>query len=249
MSQREVFKSNLQVFHYDCTDSTNKRAKQYATPSFSGQALFVADSQTEGRGRLGRSFFSPSGTGLYLSYLFSTREPLSSFCALTPAAAVSTARVIERHCSHHVGIKWVNDLYVDQKKVCGILTEALSALSQGEEHKIIVGIGINLTTSCFPQELAEIAGSLDVEADRMAMAVEIAKELSFFAAFPHDRSFMEEYVARSVVLGKEVCLLKGEDCIRGIVNGFDKDGGLLLKTQEGVRLFTGGEISLRFDRH
>lgn len=239
---------NLEIFRYTLTDSTNKRAKEYSTSDFSGHALFLADSQTEGRGRLGRSFYSPSGTGLYCSYLFSTKAPLSAFSALTPAAAVVCARVIEKYCACNVGIKWVNDLYVDGKKVCGILTEAVGALSKEEEHKIIVGIGINLTTASFPKELEHIAGSLGVLADKEQMALEIAKGLSFFAQNPFDRSFMEEYVARSVVLHRDVCLIKGDDRFYGRVTGFHQDGGLLLKSGEETMLFTGGEVSLRLEQ-
>ena len=246
MPQQRKLQNDPVIFQYSLTDSTNKRAKEYATPSFSGHALFLADSQTEGRGRLGRSFYSPSGTGLYLSYLFSTKEPLSAFSALTPACAVVCARALEKRCDSHVGIKWVNDLYVDGKKVCGILTEAIGALNDGEQNRIVVGVGINLSTEVFPPEIAQIAGSLGIESDKKELALDIARGLSVFAEDPYDRSFMEEYRNRSTVLGKEVCLVRGEERFCGRVCDFDENGGIVLDLQGERRLFTGGEISLRF---
>jgi BirA family biotin operon repressor/biotin-[acetyl-CoA-carboxylase] ligase len=246
MPQQRKLQNDPVIFQYSLTDSTNKRAKEYATPSFSGHALFLADSQTEGRGRLGRSFYSPSGTGLYLSYLFSTKEPLSAFSALTPACAVVCARALEKRCDSHVGIKWVNDLYVDGKKVCGILTEAIGALNDGEQNRIVVGVGINLSTEVFPPEIAQIAGSLGIESDKKELALDIARGLSVFAEDPYDRSFMEEYRNRSTVLGKEVCLVRGEERFCGRACDFDENGGIVLDLQGERRLFTGGEISLRF---
>ena len=237
---------DLQVTVYGMTDSTNMRAKCHATGAFTGHALFVADGQQQGRGRLGRTFYSPAGTGLYLSYLFSTKEPLERLTALTPAAAVACARAIERLCGRYVGIKWVNDLYLQDKKVCGILTEAVSAATPGEEHKIIIGVGINLTTEHFPKELEHSAGALGRSIDRSLLAGEIAHGLIGIKNDLYDRSFMEEYRARSVVLGKRVRMIRGDVETEGIVEGFDCDGGLLLRTDEGLRLFTGGEISLRF---
>lgn len=237
---------DLQVAMYGMTDSTNMRAKCFATGAFTGHALFVADGQQQGRGRLGRTFYSPAGTGLYLSYLFSTKEPLERLTALTPAAAVVCARAIEHLCGEHVGIKWVNDLYLRDKKVCGILTEAVSASAPNEEHKIIIGVGINLTTQQFPKDLEHTAGALDKSIDRSLLASEIAHGLIGVKNDLYNRAFMEEYTARSVVLGKRVRMIRGDEETEGIVEGFDGDGGLLLRTDGGLRLFTGGEISLRF---
>lgn len=237
---------NLKIFTYGTVDSTNRQAKLLAGSDFPGNALFVADAQSEGRGRLGRSFYSPPGTGLYLSFLFSSKEPFETLLAVTPYAAVVSAQALERATGKQIGIKWVNDLYLDGKKICGILTEALTALDEGCEHQIVVGIGINLTTKEFPTELAASAGSVGTKVNRAALAADIAASLAHFCSHPREREFMSEYSRRSVVLGKKVRLNKWGEVFEGTVTGFDSNGGLLLDRGNGeIQSFTGGEISLR----
>ena len=121
----QTLSDGVSIYRYGITDSTNLRAKQAAAQGVSSEALFIADKQYAGRGRLGRSFYSPEGSGLYFSCLFSTANPLYTHLALTPAVAVVCARAIKEHCQKEVGIKWVNDLYFEDKKVCGILVESV----------------------------------------------------------------------------------------------------------------------------
>ena len=239
--------SEMPIFAYDSVDSTDLAAKRLAG-DFSGRALFAANEQTNGRGRLGRSFFSPAGDGLYLSFLFSSPSPLETLNAVTPYAAVAVSGAIERICGiSGVGIKWVNDLQIEGKKICGISAEAVSPLFAGGENKIVIGVGINLSNDRFPEELKDTAGSLGVRVNRCALAAEIAARLSRYADEPANRAFMKEYTARSVVIGKRVRLNKWGDMIEGTVAGFDENGGLLLDVgEEKPRLFTGGEITLRF---
>lgn len=235
----------ITVYRYGMTDSTNLRAKAVATPGFSGNALFIAEGQSAGRGRLGRSFYSPAATGLYFSSLFSTTAPLYEFLALMPAVSVACARAIEEYCGKRVGIKWVNDLYFEEKKVCGILVESVNATCAKDCNKLVVGVGINLNTEDFPPELAGIAGSLGACPDGEKMALAVHREVQRYVARPSDRSFMEEYAARSVVVGKRVKLLRGEEVFCGTVSGFDDDGGIVLVEKGERRVFHGGEITLR----
>ena len=239
--------SQMPVFAYDVVDSTDLAAKRLAG-DFSGRALFAANEQTNGRGRLGRSFYSPAGDGLYLSFLFSSPYPLEVLNAVTPYAAVAVSGAIKKICDiSGVGIKWVNDLHLDEKKICGISAEAISPLFAGGENKIVIGVGINLSNDGFPEELKDKAGSLGVRVNRCALAAEIAARLSRFADDPADRAFMKEYTARSVVIGKRVRLNKWGNTVEGVVYGFDENGGLLLDIgEEKPRLYTGGEITLRF---
>ena len=240
--------ADMPVFAYDVIDSTDLAAKRLAGGDFSGRALFAANEQTAGRGRLGRSFYSPAGNGLYLSFLFSSSAPLEELGAVTPYAAVAVAGAIESACgTTGIGIKWVNDLLIDGKKICGISAEAMTPMNDGGENRIILGVGINLRSDGFPEELKEIAGALGCTVNRCALAAGIATRLARFADDPRDRSFMAEYTARSVVIGKRVRLNKWGDTVEGTVRGFDENGGLLLDVGEKEpRLFTGGEISLRF---
>ena len=225
--------SGMDVFVYDETDSTNRRAKAFADGKGFCRALFCADAQTQGRGRLGRSFYSPAGSGLYMTYLFSSALPLEKLSAVTPYAAVITARALETECGVlGVGIKWVNDLYLAGKKICGILTEAVTDLESGGKNGIAVGIGINLTTDVFPDDLRAKAGNVGKMPNRCALAARIASALYGFEKDPFDRTHMEEYTARSTVLGKTVTLDRWGEKTTGTVVGFDRDGGLLLDVGE-----------------
>ncbi|MBQ9469243.1 MAG: biotin--[Clostridia bacterium] len=237
--------SDMPVFVYNETSSTNDRAKEAASKGVR-RALFISDRQTAGRGRLGRSFYSPAGVGVYFTYLFTSVRPVEELCPVTPFAAVSVSRAVSELCGIEVGIKWVNDLYLDGKKVCGILSEAITSLEGGDENKIAVGIGINLTTGAFPEELQKKAGALGAPVDRCALAAKIASMLFKFEEDPLDRSFMAEYTARSTVLGKTVELDRWGEKTVGKVTGFDRNGALILDTGDGQkRTYSGGEISLR----
>lgn len=236
----------IAVSVYDRTDSTNLRAKCLAEEGFDGRAVFLADEQTAGRGRSGRSFFSPAHVGFYYSFLFASDASFEALGAVTPYTAVAVCRVLDRLCPEaKPKIKWVNDLLIGDRKVCGILCEAI-ALPSGKKA-IVVGVGINLTPSDFPPELRDTAGTLEADLDRVRLASELTKELCAFADAPDDRSFMREYTERSAVLGREVMLYHWDESVRGRVVGFDRDGGLLLDVgEEKPRLYTGGEITLRF---
>ncbi len=238
--------ADIPIFVYDEIDSTNKQAVSFAKSGNKKNALFVADAQTNGRGRLGRSFFSPHGTGLYFSFLFFSDASAEELSAVTPFAAVATANALEKISGTKVGIKWVNDLYISEKKICGILTELISPTSFKEQNGVVVGIGINLSTNCFPEDLQNKAGALGFLPDRNALVADIASSLEKFSKNPFSREHMSEYISHSVVLGRKVVLDRWGEQFEGTVVGFDKNGGLLLDMgKESPRLFTGGEITLR----
>ena len=235
----------IPVFTYEVTDSTNNRAKAFAAGRFSGCAVFAADAQSAGRGRLGRSFYSPARTGLYFSFLFSSDAPLEVLSAVTPYAAVAVSKALEEASGKKIGVKWVNDLYLDGRKICGILTEAVTTLEGGGGNVIVVGVGINLGTMDFPEDLKDKAGALGALPDRSVLAARLAKDLASFARDPYDRSFMEDYAARSIVIGKKVSLNKWSDTYEGTVLGFDGNGGIILDINGEKKIFNGGEISLK----
>ena len=236
----------LSLFWYDLIDSTNDEAKRRA-PSSGLPAVIVADAQSAGRGRMGRSFFSPQGTGLYLSYLTDKASPEATV-GLTAAAAVAVVRAIRRTTGLATEIKWVNDILLDGKKVAGILAERFSA--EGRLFTV-VGIGINLTTpkGGFPEELQRKAGVLDVPTlSREALATALSGELDALIQALPDRSFMEEYRSCSAVLGH---------CVRYMINGvscqgeavrIDDDGALAVRLADSrEELLVSGEISLSFE--
>ena len=229
----EAFEGIL-VRVFDEIDSTNTEAKRMVLDGFSGDALLVAHSQTAGRGRMGRSFYSPTGTGAYFSILHPLNTSLCDAVAITSAAAVAVMRAIRQQTGIQTQIKWVNDLYYHQKKVCGILTEATSV---GSSTSVIVGIGINLDTADFPEDLQGIAGSLNAQTDATGLIAEIYRQISAFFENPSDREWLDDYRAHSCVLGKQVVWKDADSTYTGVAESIDGDGEL-------VRLHT-GEISLR----
>ena len=232
---------SVQVF--DEIDSTNTQAKRMVQNGFRGDALLVAHTQTAGRGRMGRSFYSPLATGAYFSILHPLTTPLCDAVAITSAASVAVMRAIKSLTGVQTQIKWVNDLYYNEKKVCGILTEAVST---GESTHIIVGIGINLDTAEFPTELTEIAGSLGTQVDVNVLIAQIYSEITFYLQDPTAREWLADYRAHSCVIGRRIAWTEGETTHIGIAESIDEDGALLIKDEqnEHIRLHT-GEISLR----
>jgi BirA family biotin operon repressor/biotin-[acetyl-CoA-carboxylase] ligase len=231
--------------YYDQTDSTNTRAKQFVIDGGRGAAVFVADSQTQGRGRMGRSFFSPGDTGVYLSLLFPVQGSLSDAVLLTSGAAVATARAIEKSIGIRVGIKWVNDLYFRGRKVCGILAE--SFLWEGERY-VILGVGINLNTVDFPHELKNIAGSLTegADGDRVLLTACLIEHLYEMMTVWEPKDWMEEYRSRSTVIGQPVTYWIDGTEYRGQAVAIEDDGALLVICEDGRReRLTSGEITLR----
>ena len=234
----------VSVHVFDEIDSTNTEAKRMVLDGFSGDALLVAHSQTAGRGRMGRSFYSPAQTGAYFSILHTLNTPLCDAVAITSAASVAVMRAIRALTGIQTQIKWVNDLYYNDKKVCGILTEAVSA---EESAHVIVGIGINLNTADFPTELTNIAGSLDApRIDTAELIAQIYREIALYLSDPCNRDWLADYREHSCVIGRRVAWTEGETTRFGIAESIDEDGALLVRDEKNelVRLHT-GEISLR----
>lgn len=214
-------------------DSTNLRLKEAARKEeISPPCLLIADRQTMGRGRLGRSFLSPEG-GLYMSLLLHrTEAPLTVF------AAVAVCRAIEEMTPLKPKIKWVNDLFVNGKKVCGILAE-------GMESQAVLGIGINLKTpeGGFPG--VPVAGALDVETDRLLLARRIAEHLTGMLQNPSDPSVLRDYRERMMLTGKEITYEKDGQQKSARVTGVDEKGGLLVVLPDGTReILFSGEVTL-----
>ena len=233
----------LSVFLFSSIDSTNSEAKRHAMRGGASPALFLAEEQTAGRGRMGRSFFSPKSTGIYLSILFPTDDALSDPVTATTASAVAARRAILQITGLELGIKWVNDLYLKGKKVCGILAESFFV---GQERFLIVGVGVNLSTTEFPEELLGKAGSLFSEETNLrdTLAVELAKQLLSLLCNPRD--FMDEYRAASIVLGKEITYLQNQMDYCGVAESIDDLGRLTVRHKDGTSaLLASGEISLR----
>lgn len=239
-------KNDYEVLRFESIDSTNTEAKRQVKAGRRNTALYIADTQTNGRGRLGRSFYCDSGTGVYMSVCYYTENAIADALGITCAASVVVRNAILHNTGKATDVKWVNDLYYKGKKVCGILCEAMPCPEGRGGHFVIVGIGINVRKSRFPDELSDIAGSLDSECDTDVLIIEIADGILHYAKNPDDRSYMRDYRDHSMVLHKSVRCQRGDECIVGTVLDITDSGALILQTEDqGTVLIDSGEVSLR----
>lgn len=232
----------VKVFVFDTVTSTNDIAKELCKDN-KGDILVVADGQTNGRGRQGKSFFSPSGSGLYFSMVFNTDSPAFNFTGVTCAVAVACARAIEKLCNLNVKIKWVNDIYIENKKVCGILVQSVS--ENGIVKKLIVGVGVNISTVDFPDEIKDIAVSLGRDIDRNVLTAEIANNISELI-FDDPEKYIGEYKEKSNVIDREITYFKDNIPHTAQAVDIDKKGGLVVLENGNKITLTSGEITVRF---
>ena len=242
---------------YDTVDSTLRIAAEY--PLGSKPLYIAADCQTAGRGRLGRSFASPSGSGLYLTLAFRPEFEINKALYVTMAAAVAAAKAIEKVCGISPEIKWVNDLFYKGRKICGILTEAKTSLEVGHIDSLLIGIGINCFPGGLPEELSNIAGSIsDVPGSfsRNKLAAEVFNQLTEIIKNLESKEFMDDYRSRCFILGKNISVhphLNG-DAVRAHAIDIDENGGLVVTYLEGDKAgqtdtLTTGEVSVRPDEN
>ena len=233
-------------------DSTNLLVRRRAEAGTAEGLVICAASQNAGRGRMGRSFFSPKDSGLYLSILLRPSAGASASLSITTAAAVAVCRAIGDVFGIEAKIKWVNDVFVGGRKVCGILTEAALCAETGALDYAVLGIGINVyePPSGFPPEIAEIAGALLPGSERRPNARNalLAAILSqFFELYDrlHENAHIDEYRARSIALGRHIAVvpLVGGGERSAVVEAITDDAALILRFDDGSReTLTSGEI-------
>ena len=245
----ELAQLDLRVF--DEIDSTNLEAKRLAMTGLSRCAV-VADRQTAGRGRLGRSFYSPPGCGIYTSLLLRPRpDQLADVTLLTTAAGVAVCRALERAAGVQAEIKWVNDLYLNGKKICGILTEGVTDFESGMIESVVIGYGINFRDDAhLPEELRSIVGSVfgaePPTVTRSALDAAMLAELLPLAEDLSSRSFLPEYRRRSMLLGREIVFSRAGGRFAAVAEEIDDDGGLVVRLPDGSReTLRSGEVSVR----
>ncbi len=239
---------NNSIIVYKKIDSTNLQGKKTAATGVENGTVILAEEQTEGRGRLGRSFFSPADTGIYMSIILKPQKSLNDFLLITVAAAVGVCRVIKKLTNKEPKIKWVNDIFLDNKKVCGILTEAVSNFEIGMVESVILGIGLNVKTdeNQFPEELRKIAGSLFPEGiTRNQIAAEIINEIMNLSENLEDQSLIEEYKEYSLVLGKIISYNKNGNLYSAKAIDINNQGNLVVENEQGeVSIIQSGEVTI-----
>ena len=237
---------------YDEVDSTNTKLSQMAFSGAPHGTVVVAEQQTAGRGRMGRTFISPPGSGIYLSLLIRPETDLAGAVPVTGAAAVAVCEAVRQLTGRDAGIKWVNDIYIGEKKICGILTEAAASMEAGGLDSVIIGIGINYRADpeAFPPEVKErvgwIYGKEDASVTRNELAAAVIDRTLYYAEHLKEKQFIEPYRTYSVVIGREIVYLRGNERFDAKAIGIDDDGGLIVDTAEGRRVLSSGEITVRW---
>lgn len=236
---------------YKSLESTNKTAKEMAVSGAEHGTVVIADSQTMGRGRYSRSFFSPSG-GLYMSVVLRPESlPFEKPLSVTAFAAVSVCEAIESISEIKPTIKWVNDIFIDGKKACGILTEAVTDIESGGLDWIVLGIGINVCISGedFPEELRSTAISIfpdkKISGVRNKLAAEIINRLLGRETLPSEAEIYKKYKERLMMLGKEITVIQNNVEYKAVASDIDAAGHLIVKNKNGevITLYS-GEIRL-----
>ncbi len=264
----------IDIHTFDCIDSTNTYLKGICNTTNREFTTVIANEQTNGRGRLGRNFFSPADTGIYMSFELKPKMSISDATFLTTATSVAVCKAIENVTNLNPQIKWINDIYINSKKVCGILAEAVTDVDTGQLASIIIGIGINVSTSneIFPEDIRHTAISLNdnslsnnivsdtspainnlnsdslnnnTDIDRNKLIASILNE--FYTIYKNSStSYMEEYKSRSLILGREIYYIKNGIKYYATAIDFTENGGLIVKKSDSsVETLTSGEISLR----
>ena len=240
------------LYWYETTDSTNTRAKQLAKEGAPHGTVLIAGHQTGGRGRMGRTFQSPEGQGVYLSVILRPNCEPSQLMHLTCAAGVAMMDAVETVSGTRPQVKWINDLVVSSKKLGGILTEM--SVSNGLVEYAVIGIGINClqNENDFPSEISAIATSVCLAAKKTvspeALAAAMVEELWKLSnsVFTHKAQIMDRYRENCITLGKDIQVIRGDSILPGKAVDMDDDGGLLVRYENGsVQTVASGEVSVR----
>lgn len=241
-----------EVLYFDTIDSTNTKAQELAEKGYPSGTLVVADKQESGKGRRGRNWVSPSGTGIFMTLMIKPDINPNNASMLTLVAALAVAKAITSVTGEEAMIKWPNDIVVNGKKVCGILTE-MNAQFDYINH-IVVGIGINVHNESFPEEISQMASSLMIEAGgkRFHRAQIIAETMSYFEQYydtflkTQDLSaLVREYDELLVNRNKSVRVLDPKEPFDGKAMGITPKGELIVDTWESRKLVSSGEVSVR----
>ncbi|MCR5520957.1 MAG: biotin--[acetyl-CoA-carboxylase] ligase [Lachnospiraceae bacterium] len=265
----------INTLYFDTVDSTNLEARRMiasADPRLREPFLIVASEQTAGRGRQGKKFFSPKGTGIYMTIVLPADEVLSKRMrqagdsvpdhsdakgyasslqvTLTCRVGVAVSKILDDMFECSTGIKWVNDIYLHRKKICGILCEAISDADGFPSH-ILVGIGINISTTDFPDDIRETAGSLETISGKISKEdIRSISEAVFRSVLEHlkpEYDPINDYKNRSIVLGNDVSFTEGGITRSACAVDIDEKGGLVVITDDTGEMITlsSGEITLR----
>lgn len=242
--------NNVKILIYDVLESSNETAKELANGGGTEFTTVIAKSQTRGKGRLGRSFISKSENGLYMSVIFRPEASPDKCTSITALASVAVLEAIKDTTDLIPSIKWVNDIYINDKKVCGILTEA--SFDNDKLSYVIVGIGVNISKpeNGFDAEIENIATSI-FEGDapdgyKELLCARVIDNLIYYYSRMNDNEHMEAYKSHSNIIGKEVDVYRGNEIIKGVAVDIGNNAELIVKDENGdICVFNSGEARVR----
>lgn len=241
---------------YDEVSSTNALCKKIALDGEDEGLVVIADHQTNGYGRYGRSFYSPSENGLYMSVLLRPDMSYENSVLITAAAAVAVAEAVEKCFSVKTNIKWVNDVLIGEKKVCGILAESGVSDINGKPDYVVLGIGVNISLSDagFPDEIKDSAGCITDIQTVYSREILCAEIVSHFFAYYNDlgsKKYYSEYIKRLSILGKKVDVTSyGKYKFTATAVGIDENFELIVKKDDNTLCtLSSGEVSARLSNN
>lgn len=240
---------NNNIIVYKTIGSTNDEAKLKALEAHPHGSVIIAETQTKGKGRMGRSFHSPEGSGIYISFILRPKTDASNAVLLTTAAAVAVCRAIKSACNIKTKIKWLNDIYYNDKKICGILSEAVTNCETGLVESVVVGIGINFKTK-FSGELTKTAGSIYADINppitRNCLTAEVINQILDISEEFVSREFLKEYKEDSFVIGEDIVFFRNNIWQEAKAIDIADNGGLVVQYENGqIETLFSGEITIR----
>ena len=243
-----------ELFLYDEVGSTNDEALNYAKEHPGREAIFVACRQTNGRGRRGREFYSPKDTGLYMSFLIYPKATFAEAALYTCMTAVALCKAIKSATGIDTKIKWVNDIFLDDKKIAGILTEGIASVEDMSLSHVVIGAGINIYDPYegFPTAIKNIAGYLLKDRTdphtRENLCADFIRELLSYVRGGHP-DFVQEYRDLSMLIGKYVRVETFKENVKNkyaLVTGIDDSCGLIVRYDDGrEETLSSGEVSVK----
>ena len=242
---------NNKLICLDSVDSTNTYLKKLAREGCDEGTVVIADAQSAGRGRAGRAFYSKGGVGVYLSVLLKPECSPESLASLTPHVAVAVQRAIGRVCGVKADIKWVNDLLIGGKKICGVLCES-SVGPDGMPDYVVCGVGVNVLNRAedFPDAIKDIAGSIftqcGIEAERGPLIAAIVEEImKMYALWKKDKTaYLEPYRASCISTGKYVQIKTDSGVQDAYAKEISEDFGLTVNISGGTVTLHSGEVTI-----
>ena len=251
-SYLQDYNMSNKIIAFSSLDSTNEHAKKLARAKAEHGTVIISNSQTAGKGRHGRSFYSPADNGIYMSLILCPNRIGFSQALITPFAAVAICNAIESVSSVKPRVKWVNDIFMNGRKVCGILTESVADTHNAASFAIVLGIGINhcVPETGFPKDIIHVAGAVFANPNplvtREQLASEVIKRVLFARPEPQDEEILREYKQRMLMLGEKISVKEPNQSYNAIALDIDGLGRLIVLNDAGETIcLSSGEISVR----